>query len=241
MQYLDFERLEALDPEAFQNTEPYPWANPAGLLTEAGYQRLMDTLPTIEQMTPVFGVQRSHGQRPHDRYALEYHENLDVAPAWHAFVAELRSDRYKRFIHRMFGRGRFRFNFHWHYAPRGASVSPHCDSTRKLGSHIFYFSSSDNWDPSWGGDTLILDDNGRFSRKSAPEFEEFDHAYAGESIGNYSLLFQRQERSWHGVREITCPEGYYRKVFIVVINDRLRAMIKNATMRLKGEAVAGGY
>jgi len=39
-------------------------------------------------------------------------------------------------------------------------------------------------------------------------------------MGNYSLLFTRRGNSWHGVREISCPPGYYRKVFIVVINER---------------------
>lgn len=236
MQYLDFDRLEAIETSRFQNAYPYPWMNPAGLLTDEAYQRLYETLPTIDQMVPNFGVKRSHGQKPHDRYALEYDESLDIHPAWHEFVGELKSDRYHAFIKRMFGRGRFQLNFHWHYAPTGSSVSPHCDATRKLGSHIFYFSPPEDWSPDWGGDTVILDDHGKFSRKSAPEFEDFDNAFAGESVGNYSLLFQRMERSWHGVREITCPEGMYRKVFIVVINDRLRAGIRRLKGRLAGEA-----
>lgn len=237
MSYLDFDRLDAINAQTFQQTQPYPWINPAGLLTDAGWERLINHMPRTEQMTPVFGKQRSHGQKPHDRYALEYDESLDIDPAWHEFVAELKGSRYHEFVKRMFGRGRFKFNFHWHYAPRGASVSPHCDATRKLGSHIFYFSSPDNWDAAWGGDTVILDDHGRFDRKSAPEFDDFPNAYAGESMGNHSLLFQRQERSWHGVREISCPEGHYRKVFIVVINDRLRAGLRRIAGRFKGESI----
>lgn len=234
MNYLDYDKLDAIDAKDFQQTDPYPWINPAGLLNDAGHQRLLQTLPKVEQMVPTIGVQRSHGQKPHDRYALEYHKDLDLDQAWHDFAGEIMGERYQDFIQRMFGRGRFKFNLHWHYAPTGASVSPHCDAVRKLGSHIFYFSSPENWNKDWGGDTLILDDNGRFDRKSAPEFEDFDHAYAGESMGNYSLLFQRQDRSWHGVREITCPEGQYRKVFIVVINDRLRAAVKRVVTKLKG-------
>jgi hypothetical protein len=237
MQYLDYERLDAIATRDFQQTYPYPWINPAGLLTDAGYERLLATLPGTELMTPNFGKARSHGQKPHDRYALEYREGLDVDDAWHEFVGELMDEPYYQFVKRLFGRGRFKFNFHWHYTPKGASVSPHCDATRKLGSHIFYFNAPGNWDPNWGGDTVILDDGGRFSRKSAPGFADFDAAYAGESAGNYSLLFQRQERSWHGVRELTCPEGYYRKVFIVVINDRLRAALRRTVGTLKGETI----
>ena len=40
----------------------------------------------------------------------------------------------------------------------GVEVSPHCDSKHKLGSHLFYFNDSSEWDPSWGGETLILED-----------------------------------------------------------------------------------
>ena len=38
------------------------------------------------------------------------------------------------------------------------------------------------------------------------------------AVGNDSLLFKRGEHSWHGVRELRCPEGRMRKVFIVVVN-----------------------
>lgn len=235
MTYLDFDKLAAMDGKAFRHTDPYPWTNPAALLTEAGYAALLDSMPTTDQMTPQFGQARSHGQKPHDRYSLEYRPGIDISPAWQGFIDELQSDEYHAFIKKMFGRGLFKLNFHWHYAPTGASVSPHCDAQRKLGSHIFYFSSPETWSPQWGGDTVILDDHGAFDRKSAPAFEDFPDAYEGESVGNYSLLFQRQAKSWHGVREITCPEGMHRKVFIVVINDRVRAAVRRVKGRLKGE------
>ena len=106
---------------------------------------------------------------------------------------------------------------------------------RKLGSHIFYFNTAEDWDPAWGGETLILDDGGRFNQKSAPDFEEFERIIASENLGNHSLLFHRQGNSWHGVREIRCPEGRYRKIFIVVINDRLRVMVRRARAYLKGK------
>ena len=58
---------------------------------------------------------------------------------------------------------------------------------------------------------------------------------ASENLGNHSLLFQRQGNSWHGVREIRCPQGQYRKIFIVVINARLRLMVQRARSFLKGK------
>ena len=52
----------------------------------------------------------------------------------------------------------------------------------------------------------------------AAAFEDFDRIVAGECVGNYSTLFARRRRSWHGVRELNCPDDKLRKVFIVVIN-----------------------
>lgn len=237
MTYLDFARLESVDARAFREGHPYPWINPEGLLTEEGFQHLRATLPPLDLCTPMFGISRSHGQQPHDRYALEYEPELKVAEPWHAFVEELKGEAYGRFLRRMFGRGRMQLNFHWHYTPNGCSVSPHCDATRKIGSHIFYFNTPEDWAPEWGGETVILDDGGRFARRSAPAFEDFDRVMAGEALGNRSLLFQRQGNSWHGVRTIHCPEGAYRKVFIVVINDRLKAFRRRVIGRLRGEAL----
>lgn len=238
MNFLDYERLEAVDIRAFRNQRPYPWLNAAGLLTEEGFQRLVATLPPPSQLVPFFGMLRAHGQQSHDRYVLEYDEDLAVDAAWHAFVDELRGEHYGRFLRRAFGRGRLRLSFHWHYTPNACSVSPHCDAKRKLGSHIFYLNTPEDWDPSWGGQTVILDDGGRFDRRSAPRFEEFEVANESVAIGNYSLLFARRETSWHGVREIHCPEGKFRKVFIVVVEDWARSIQHRAVEWVKGSARA---
>ena len=222
MTILDFERLDALSDREFRATKPYPWINPAGVLTREGYRQLVETAPPVEQFESIFGKKRSYGQKSHDRLALEYYEGIDLSEPWQQFIAELKGRRYGEFLKRMFGRGGLLLSFHWHYTPNGCEVSPHCDAAHKLGSHIFYLNGDDEWDPGWGGETLVLDDGGRFDRKSAPSFEEFDSVQGSETQGNHSLLFARRECSWHGVREIRCPEGRYRKVFIVVINDRLR-------------------
>ena len=109
-------------------------------------------------------------------------------------------------------------NFHWHFTPNGCSVSPHCDAAHKLGSHIFYFNTEADWDPAWGGETVVLEAPKHLTRKSAPKFEDFDSAISSKALGNYSFLFARKEASWHGVKEIQCPPDRMRKVFIVVIN-----------------------
>jgi hypothetical protein len=77
---------------------------------------------------------------------------------------------------------------------------------------------------------VVLDDGGRFPTRSAPRFEDFDRAISSLAVGNRSFIFTRRGNSWHGVREIRCPDGHMRKVFIVVLNrntplDRLRARL----------------
>lgn len=221
MQYLDRAALDALDAEGFRRRRPYPWCNPAGLLTAQAFERLRDELPPLSMFDKVFGKARRYGQRSHDRYALEYRPGLALPASWQGFIDELQGPDYRRFLARMLGSDAFALHFHWHYTPTGCSVSPHCDARHKLGSHIFYFNTADDWDPAWGGETVILDDRGRFSRRSAPAFADFERAEASESLGNRSLLFVRNGNSWHGVREIRCPPDALRKVFIVVI-DRPR-------------------
>jgi 2OG-Fe(II) oxygenase superfamily len=219
MKYINEGLMRALDAGAFQVREPYPWLNPEGFLTQTGFERLVATLPDAELFDKRFGELRKHGQQSHDRLALDYNPELPLAPEWHEFVAELNGPEYGKFLARMFGRGALRLIFHWHYTPNGCSVSPHCDARRKLGSHIFYFNTEENWQPEWGGETLILDDRGRFPASSAPKFEDFDRVMPAAAIGNRSLLFMRREQSWHGVKEIRCPPAALRKVFIVVIED----------------------
>ena len=237
MTYIDWTRLDAVDAGAFRGAKPYPWINPQGLLTPAAFDELRQTLPDVSKFERLFGVKRSHGQQSHDRFALEWRPGLELPQPWNDFIAELRTPRYMAFLHRLYGGRPLLTFFHWHYTPRGASVSPHCDARRKLGSHIFYFNTENDWDPSWGGETLILDDGGRFGNKSAPRFEDFERSMSARSIGNYSLLFARRERSWHGVKEIKCPEGDLRKVFIVTINDRVLTAADRTWRRLRGKRV----
>ena len=63
--YLDVERLLVIDPVAFQTQEPFPWINPARLLTEEGYHRLLETLPNVALFKKKFGGKRNYGQQPH--------------------------------------------------------------------------------------------------------------------------------------------------------------------------------
>ncbi len=218
MEYIDYERLSSVDPEVFRNQKPYPWANPEGILTEEGFEILRSHLPDVSGFTSSFGVARRSGQKPHDRYTLEYKDTTPIEGPWKEFIQELTGERYRGALCHLLGVRELDFNFHWHYTPKGCSVSPHCDAKLKLGSHIFYFNTEEDWKPEWGGETVVLDDGGRFSNKSAPDFEDFDRALPSETLGNRSFIFSRRGNSWHGVREVNCPDGHLRKVFIVVLN-----------------------
>jgi len=217
MEYLDTGVLDGLDAERFQEQPPYPWINPEGVLRQEALCALRENLPGIETFQTRIGETRRYGQKPHDRYALEYRSELALPQPWREFIAELQSDRYMGFLTRMLGCPTA-LSFHWHYTPRGCSVSPHCDAVHKLGSHIFYMNSDEQWRPEWGGQTVVLDDAGRFSRRSAPDFDDFESRQEARADANRSFLFARRGNSWHGVREIQCPEGEMRKVFIVVLN-----------------------
>lgn len=232
MKYLNQSVIKELDAQAYQTTAPYPWLGIPGFIQAERYQALLDSMPETTLFDENFGHKRKFGQASHDRLALEYHSGLALSPAWKEFMQELTSDHYKQFIKRMTGMNRIDLRFHWHYTPRGCSVSPHCDAMRKIGSHIFYFNTTEEWQAEWGGDTLILDDGGEFKRQSSPKFSDFKSAQRANATGNNSLLFSRNGNSWHGVEEITCPEGQYRKVFIVVVNKlSFRRSLRNIFSR----------
>ncbi|MEE2674310.1 MAG: 2OG-Fe(II) oxygenase [Myxococcota bacterium] len=229
MAYLNRERLEALDPAAYQTRAPYPYVNPEGLLHDEAYRKLVENLPPLELFEKIYGKKRAHGQKPHDRFTLEYAEGLPLPSPWQEFVDELRDGPYRSLLCRLTGKPDMDLRFHWHWATTGDSVSPHCDARRKLGSHIFYLNREAEWDPKWGGETLVLDDDGRFSRNSSPGFEDFSEIIHARATGNRSLLFTRRGNSWHGVNEICCPTGHFRKVFIVVLEKpRLRSQVRRA-------------
>lgn len=225
VKYLNTNRLDSLDDNEFKAQHPFPWINPEGALTDAGHRQLLDTLPDVSLFQKSFGYQRKHGQQAHDRYVLEYAEGLPVSEAWKAFIAELRGPEYRDFVCRMLGIQRFDLNCHWHYAPSGCSVSPHLDSSRKYGSQIFYFNTAEDWDPAWGGQTVVLSDKNQRIRVPNPEFEDLECVATSQTVGNYSLLFAQGAHSWHGVRALTCPENRMRKIFIVVIN-RLTPLLR---------------
>lgn len=225
MPYLDFARLSAVadDARSFLDRTPYPHAGLQGMITDAGFSELTATLPGDDMFSAEFGRKRAFGQASHDRLVLQYNPRIDdgLSPAWRAFVQELHSDAYRDFWRRTWGLGpreKFELSMHWHHAPAGASVSPHTDARRKIGSHIFYFNTPEDWDDAWGGQTVVLDDGGRLHPHDRPKPGDLTEVTRSQILGNRSFIFKRTEHSWHAVDPIACPPGKLRKVFIVVGN-----------------------
>jgi hypothetical protein len=235
--FLNHSVLQAIDCAEFQQRDPFPWVNPQFFIKPERYQELLESTPDIATFRAFFGKQRKHGQASHDRYVLDYEQGMELAAPWQQLIDEFCSKPYRNFVCRLLGVSHVRFRFHWHFTPDGGEVSPHCDSKGKIGSQIFYLNTEQDWDRSWGGETVILDDKGRFETGSAPAFEDFDAEYPAETADNRSLLFGRRGNSWHGVRRINCPEGKYRKVFIIVFEDYrpLRMFVKKAKRLLTGK------
>jgi hypothetical protein len=214
---LDFDKLEAIETGWFRARTPYPFANPEALIRPEAWERLEAELPPLELFDRKFGKERRAGQTPHDRYSLEYTDDVPVSPSWKQFIDELRSDRYRANVLRLYGVRGVEFRFHWHYTPRGRAVSPHVDQEREFGSHIFYFNSK-RWNREWGGHTLLLGNRRTIHRNSAPDPADFEQVVQAECVGNRSLLFRSGKLTWHAVDAIACPEDQMRRVFIVVIN-----------------------
>ncbi len=244
MSCLDHARLAAIAnwaPE-FLLRAPYPWASLQGVIQEPAFADLCAGLPAVDMLTCEIGKPRGHGQQSHDRYALQYSAAVAprLSPAWREFVDELHREPYTSFVRRMWGLGpreRFELTMHWHYAPSRASVSPHTDARRKIGSHIFYFNTPQDWDPAWGGQTLVLDDGGNLDAHASPEFGTLPQVAASTILGNQSFIFKRTEHSWHAVAPIACPAGRLRKVFIVIVN---RVNLQVLWRRMRGKD-ADGY
>lgn len=221
MSYLDYDVLANISHATFQNQKPYPWVNIRDTLTREGFEDLRSTLPDISLFEKKVGIKRAHGQGYHDRAILHYRPGVPLAEPWLKFIDEIRGKDYESFVHRMLGLQsgeRIILTLEWYYGWQGCGVSPHCDARRKRATHIFYFNTEEDWQASWQGNILIMDDGGRFKAHSAPEFDDLRVAASLDPRGNGSLLFMRTEHSWHGVRPLQSPSGPLRKLFIVTIN-----------------------
>ncbi len=238
MKYLNFDVLNKIDAQKYQDNKPFPFIDFPNALYDDAYALLVKTAPDVSLFENQFGIERKYGQKFHDKYFLEYFDTTPVASPWKEFAAELYSDEYRRFIERMFKmkRGSYNLVLSWHYMTRGTCITPHCDTEKKIGSQLFYLNTSDKWEEEWGGQTLALDDEGKRNPESGPEIAEFNNIFKSKSVDNSSFIFTRTNHSWHAVDVIQCPPDEIRKMFSIVANRKpsFYRRIKNRIKKLLG-------
>jgi hypothetical protein len=88
------------------------------------------------------------------------------------------------------------------------------DSSKKIGTHIFYFNTNSDWNIAWGGSTLVL--GGKTVDKMNPDFSDFISITTVQFLDNRSLLFKNTRDAWHGVQPLKPPDGQHRCLFNVI-------------------------
>jgi hypothetical protein len=108
----------------------------------------------------------------------------------------------------------FQIRYAWHIGVTHSEVSPHKDAEQKAGTHIFYFNTSDDWDTTWDGSTLVL--GNKLKDAMNPDFSDFTTVIPTQFTNNHSFLFKNTSNAWHGVKPLNCPQGKYRRLFNVI-------------------------
>lgn len=216
--------------ESFQKRQPFPWNDFEAFLTPEAFKKLHEEFPPLQLFEYHENLYRS-GQRPHNRYYLAYERSIyhkrdempqagivhkqDLSPLWQQFIEEIEEGSfYRPFIQKALESPKFGIRYAWHIGQTSNEVSPHVDAASKLGTHIFYFNTQDDWKAEWGGQIIVLD--GKKEPGHAPDFSDFDKETIVSNMDNHSFLFKNGPEAWHGVKPLTSPEGKYRKLFNVI-------------------------
>ncbi len=227
--FLNYPLMKSFDFHSFQTKSPFPWSNIHGVLTGEGFHSLWESFPSLELFEHHLNIKRLHGQRPHNRYYLAYESSIyhkensqkgtiqlnELPLPWQSFLHELESNSdFRRFIKKALNVSEYTVRYAWHVGFENCEVSPHVDATEKIGTHIFYFNTENDWDVDWGGSTLVLDEM-KVNRLN-PDFEDFSIAIPTKILDNHSFLFKNTPTAWHGVRPLDCPPEKYRRLFNVI-------------------------
>lgn len=228
-QFINYDFIKSFSNKLVEKDVPFPWYSVKHFLTDEGFEILYQSFPSLELFEKHDEIERVYGQRPHNRYYLAYedsiyrqlnrqdkgivkHEELPVC--WQSFISELETSRvYRNFIESLFG-SEFNIRYAWHIGFTNSEVSPHMDASEKIGTHIFYFNTSRDWQEDWGGSILVL--SGKSTDTMNPDFSDFTGVSSTQITDNHSFLFRNTPDAWHGVKPLTCPEGKYRRLFNVI-------------------------
>lgn len=243
VRYLNPDALSSFAPVSLRDKKPYPWHGFERFVHPEGFERLCREFPPLEKFEKHEGLERGYGQRPHNRYYLaceesHYHpqgyqgpgliQRAELPESWRTFLGELKQPQYRMFLESALEIRRFTLRFAWHVGTTGGEVSPHKDALQKAGIHLFYFSPAETWDPSWGGETLVL--GGKRVPDENPDFSDFSEIIPVPFFGNRSLFIRNTPAAWHGVRPLQCPEGRHRRIFTVVV-ERQGASLRQLLRR----------
>lgn len=229
-EFINYDLLKSFVVDSFTSKIPFPWYDFHQFLTPEGFQRLYQDFPCLELFEKHNEIPRNYGQRSHNRYYLAYKESIyntsnesgkgtvqlhDLPKSWQAFIEELETSKsYKNFIQSLLEISDFKPRYAWHIGISGSEVSPHLDSKEKVGTHIFYFNTSLDWDSTWGGSTLVL--GGKLTHAMNPDFSDFNTVTPVQIVDNHSFLFKNTPDAWHGVEALACTSGRYRRLFNVI-------------------------
>ena len=228
--FIDNQLLKSFPINDFRERVPYPWSEISRFLTPSGFEALRQNFPPVELFKWHSDLTRPYGQRPHNRYYLAYEESTylsnkrrgsgiarhkDLSQEWALFIRELEtSEPYLTLVQSLFEVSAFKVRYAWHIGVTNSEVSAHVDSTKKIGTHIVYFNSDQDWNPEWGGSTLVL--SGKSRDTLSPDFEDFDQSIQIQNVGNRSFLFKNGADAWHGMKPLRSPEGVYRRIFNII-------------------------
>jgi Rps23 Pro-64 3,4-dihydroxylase Tpa1-like proline 4-hydroxylase len=249
--FINYDLLSAFDANSFRSVTPFPWHNFHAFLTSEGFETLYRDFPSLDLFEQHSGITRSHGQRPHNRYYLAYESSIyrskqqrqgiilheELPKSWQQFIQELEtSQTYREFIQTALGVSRYKIRYAWHVGFSGCEVSPHIDSSDKIGTHILYFNTHQDWQPNWGGEILVLSD--KKTEVLNPDYSDFATTASAEILDNRSFLFKNSPFAWHGVRPLSCPDGYYRRLFNIIIEyPQARTLINSPIGQLAKKLV----
>ena len=226
--FFNSERVKARRDHLRQTPEMDNWRVSQGILSDDACAQLSRAFPPAHLFQRHENIRRKHGQRPHNRLhlgidscdvasiaRLDELNDRDPAGIWKEFLEEIKTNsEYHKSVGSFLRAKDYQVRFAWHLTVRGQDVSPHLDSVRKLGTHIFYFNQRCEWCRDWGGETLIL--NGNTANRMNPEVIDFEKAQSISIRENRSLLFRNCGDCWHGVAPLRSPEDAYRKTFHII-------------------------
>jgi len=200
---LDVERLSA----EFRGARPFPFVVIDGFLDLEFARGVAAAYPSPEEATTkgrTFNAINERGKtqitdRAHFAPAVRaLHEAL-FCPAWLEALSQITGIPKLLPDPHLAGGG-------MHTMRSGAILDVHVDFNRipddalfrRLNILVFL---NDGWDPMWGGELELWDEHVR----------ERAHAFA--PVLNRCVVFETSERSFHGVRQVRCPEGAARQSF----------------------------